>query len=43
MSIQIKDNISQILKKIKDSIDSIHEETTFEYEIEQAPTFEEIF
>ena len=42
MSIQIKDSLSQILKRIKDSIDSIDDETTTEQEIEQAPTFDEL-
>jgi hypothetical protein len=40
MSIQIKDHVSEILKRIKDSIDTIHEETTTEQEIEQEPTFD---
>jgi len=40
MRIQIKDRLSQMLKKIKDSINSIPEDTTDKENV-QAPNFDE--
>ena len=40
MSAQIKDRLSQLLNRIKDSIEAIHEDST-DQEIEQAPKFDE--
>ena len=41
MKSQIKDRLSQMLNRIKNNIDSIHEETT-DKENEKAPTFDQL-